>query len=176
MFNFTPPGIVAPWNIVLSGFQPASSNVSLLVLLSPYMQMSYRVYAMQFYAIEEVSLSVACDEGAYLTQAGCVYNRSCNGCETRLREAASAVNSDAGNVTDVIELIGNLTSAASGFGALDDAAAEDAAVLAATKDELEALYTEVSLINADVQASSYIVIDLNSKVRLILVCRDIYVS
>ena len=111
-----------------------------------------------------MSLSVTCDEGAHLTEAGCVYNSSCNSCETRLQQAASAVNSGAANVTTAIELFGNLSSAADGFAALDAAAAEDAAILAAITNALDSLYLNVFLVAGGVEASSNILIRFNSNV------------
>eukprot|EP00731_Ephydatia_muelleri_P016691 Em0009g1115a len=144
--NFTAPGIAVPWNIVFTDFEAASN----------------------FYAIEEVSLSVTCDEGAHLTEAGCVYNSSCNSCETRLQQAASAVNSGAANVTTAIELFGNLSSAADGFAALDAAAAEDAAILAAITNALDSLYLNVFLVAGGVEASSNILIRFNSNLNSLL--------
>ena len=119
----------------------------------------------QFYALEEVSLNVTCDEGAYLTGTGCVYS-GCNGCETRLQVAASAVNSAAANVTTDIKLIGNLTSAVGGFTALKNAASKDVAILEALNDELQSLYTNFSQIKEDVRVSSYVVVVLNYMVRV----------
>ena len=122
-------------------------------------------FYIQFYALEKVSLNVTCDEGAYLTGTGCVYS-VCNGCETRLQVAASAVNSAAANVTTDIKLIGNLTSAVSGFAVLKNAASKDVAILETLNDELQSLYATFFQIKEDVRVSSYDVVVLNYMVRV----------
>lgn len=119
----------------------------------------------QYYALEEVSLSVTCDGGAHLTVAGCVYDySSCNGCETRLQRTASAVSSRAADVTTAIEIIGNLSSAVEGLAALDAATAEEAEILTAIKNALDGLYLNVSFFGEDVVGSFNTLIGFKSKV------------